>query len=111
MNSNSYYHATTAKKWKQIVTEGLKPFGCSECQNGRGVHLCTDISKAKQWVGIFRDERDLYYDEFVIVEVQIDEEIEIVEDEMAGSSYYPDGYVACTEDPICVENLVLVDVV
>lgn len=106
---NIYYHVTPIDNWKRIITDGIEPSECSECQTGLGVHLCSHIDQAKEWVSIFREERDLYYAEFALIEVQISEHVEIVQDQMAGSGYYPTGHVVCTETPIPPDQLHLIE--
>lgn len=104
----TYYHATLEEHRPSIIEDGLQPSDAPECECKRGVHVTTDIVEARNWVGRLRNERDLYYAEFIIVEVQVDEAAyDIVTDEFIGHG--PDGTIICTDTPIPASNVGVIE--
>ena len=103
----TYYHAALEEDRESIIETGLRPSDAPECECGLGVHVTENIVEARHWVGRLRNERDLYYAEFIIVEVAIDDSYEVVKDEFVGHG--PNGRIICTDSPVPPENVGVVE--
>lgn len=97
------YHISPEENEESILSNGLIYTDASECDSGRGIHICKTIMGAHSWIGQIRNERDMFDRTFTIFEVSVDEDTICVVDKFDGVGP-DDAYVLC-KDRIPPENV------
>lgn len=90
------YHISPEENEESILSDGLIYTDASECDSGRGIHICKTIMGAHSWIGQIRNERDMFDRTFTIFEVSVDEDTICVVDKFDGVGP-DDAYVLCKD--------------
>ena len=100
------YHISSEENEDSILSDGLVSSDASECDSGKGIHVCKTVMGANAWIGQIRSERDMFDTTFTIFEVTVDDDTCCVEDEFNGVGP-DDAYVIFTEhvSPDRVESI------